>query len=210
MPVEQRRSQERRERILEAALGVFVQRGYYQASVDDIALASQTSKGGCYFHFPNKQSIFLALLDRMAALLHDRAEAAIAVENDAIGKIDAALTVIFQTFASHRRLSRLFLVEAIGAGPEFHTRMAAMRASFADLIRRHLDEAVRQGAIPPLDTAVTGRVWFGALNEVITQWVLTEPPTPLEEVYPTVRALLLRGIGVPASLPSRTDTNDSA
>ena len=50
--------------------------------------------------------------------------------------------------------------------------------------------------IAPLDPAVASQVWFGALNEVVTRWVLTEPPTRLEEAYPTVRAMLLRGIGV--------------
>jgi TetR/AcrR family fatty acid metabolism transcriptional regulator len=196
MPIEQVRSQHRHERILQAALQVFSQKGYRDTAVDDIAAESQTSKGGVYFHFPNKQAIFLALLDRMAALLRARTEAAIAGQPDPIGKADAALRVAFQTFASHRTLTRLFLVEALGAGREFHERMAAIHGSFADLIQQHLDEGVRQGAIPPLDTAVASRVWFGAVNEVVTAWVMAEPPGRLEDAYPTLRGLLLRSIGV--------------
>lgn len=198
MPIEQARSQQRHERILEAALRVFSQRGYHDTTVDEIAVESQTSKGGFYFHFPTKQTIFLALLDRMAALLRSRTEAAIAAEHDPISKADAALWVAFQTFATHRRLTRLFLVEALGAGREFHERLAAMRASFTDLIRQHLAEAVQQGAIAPLDTTVASRVWFGALNEVVTNWVLAESPAPLEDMYPAVRELLFRSIGIAA------------
>ena len=198
MRVEQVRSQQRHERILEAALRVFSQRGYRDTAVDDIAVEAKTSKGGIYFHFPNKQTIFLALLDRMAALLRSRVEEAIAVESDPIRKVEVALQVVLQTFASHRTLARLFLVEALGAGREFNERMAGIRATFAELIQRHLDEAVRQGAIPPLDTAVAGRVWFGALNEVVTAWVLTEPPGCLEDAYATIRVLLLRSISFQA------------
>ncbi|GAC1405572.1 MAG: hypothetical protein NVSMB65_21130 [Chloroflexota bacterium] len=112
-----------------------------------------------------------------------------------------ALRVVLDTFASHRTLTRLFLVEAVGAGREFHERMAAVHASFAELIARHLDEAVALGVIPPLDTAVAGRVWFGALNEVVTAWVVNEPATRLEDAYPTVRALLLRGVGAQVTEP---------
>ena len=49
-PSEQSRS--RRERILDAAFSTFAGRGYRDASMDDIAAAAETSKGGVYFHFP--------------------------------------------------------------------------------------------------------------------------------------------------------------
>jgi AcrR family transcriptional regulator len=199
---EQRRSQQRHERILDAALAVFTRKGYRSAAVDDIATGSQTSKGGVYFHFPSKHAIFLALFDRTVALLRSRAEEAIAAEPDPIGKIEVALQVVLRTFASHRSLARLFLVEAPAAGRDFGDRLLAARASFAALIQRYLDEAVARGVIAPLDTAVAGRVWFGALNEIVTAWVLDECPGRLEDAYPTLRALLLRSIGVDVAEPA--------
>jgi AcrR family transcriptional regulator len=61
-----------RERILTAALGVFAEKGYHRASVDDIVHASGTSKGGVYHHFATKEAIFLALVDDFAARLSRR------------------------------------------------------------------------------------------------------------------------------------------
>ena len=86
------------------------------------------------------------------------------------------------------------MVEALGAGPELNTRMLQIRADFADLIRVHLDEAVVQGSIPRLDTATAATAWFGAVNELVTQWALAETPGRLEEAFPTLRALLLDGV----------------
>jgi lipopolysaccharide export system permease protein len=40
----------------------------------------------------------------------------------------------------------------------------------------YLDEAVVDGSIPPIDTAVTGVAWFGALNEVVARWLLADDP----------------------------------
>ncbi len=195
MPTEQLRSQQRHQRILDAAVTVFSTKGYHGTLVDEIAAEADTSKGGVYFHFPNKQAIFLALLDRLAAILRDRVEAAVADEPDPLKRAEAALRVVLETFGSHRRLARLFMVEALGAGPEFNVRMIQIRASFASLIRVHLDEAVTAAAIPALDTATAATAWFGAINEVVTHWALADNPGRLEDAYPTVRALLLRGIG---------------
>ena len=197
MPAEQSRSAVRRERILEAALDVFARRGYRDAVMDEIAAESDTSKGGVYFHFPNKQAIFIALLDRMAALLMTRAEAAIAAEPDPVRRIDVALEVVLETFSSHRHLARLFLIDAPGAGREFNDKLFEMHRAFASLITRYLDEGVRQGALPPLNTGLAGTIWFGALNELVVCWLLDEDAPPLATVYPELRATFRRSIGIP-------------
>ncbi|HEX2913017.1 MAG TPA: TetR/AcrR family transcriptional regulator [Chloroflexia bacterium] len=187
----------RHSRILEAAVKVFSQKGYRDAAVDDIASESQTSKGGVYFYFPNKQAIFLALLDQMAALLRSRAESAINSEPDLYKKGDVALATMLKTFAGHRTLTRLFLVEALGAGREFNAKIMEIHSSFTQLVKVYLEEAVARQVIAPLDTDVASAAWFGAVNEVVTRWVLTGQPAELEETYPALRTLLRRGIGMP-------------
>lgn len=194
--LQQFRAQDRHRRILDAALEIFSYKGYHAASVDDIAQAAQTSKGGIYFHFPTKEAIFLALLERTAARLIEKVEEAIAAETTPLAKAEAALATVLRTFVKHRTVARLFMVEALGAGREFHQRMAAIRHDCTLLIKRHLDSAVAEGVIGPLDTEVAARMWFGSLNEVITQWILSGRPEKLEDAYASLRTLLLRSIGV--------------
>lgn len=50
--------------ILDAALQEFSQAGYAGARMDDIALRAGLSKGGLYAHFPSKEAVFVALLER--------------------------------------------------------------------------------------------------------------------------------------------------
>lgn len=202
---EQARSELRRERILSSALTVFTAKGYRAAAMDDIASAAETSKGGLYFHFPNKQTLYLALLDRMARLLMSRAEEAIGAAPDPLSRIDAALKVVLETFAGHRSLARLFLIDALGAGPEFNARLMAMHRDFAGLIARHLDEAVAEGAIAPLDSHVAGMVWFGAINEVVTNWLTETDSGQLLDQYPELRRLLRRSAGIPVEVSGIID-----
>jgi AcrR family transcriptional regulator len=194
MRTTQTRSQSRRRKVLDAALEVFARDGYGDAAMDDIAKASSTSKGGLYFHFPSKQSIFLSLLDEATDLLIDRVEQAMAAERDPIAKGDAALREVLHTFGGHRTLARLLLVEALGAGKEFNAKLAGLHDAFAGIIKRWLDEAVALGALPPLDTELASVAWFGAVNQVVTRWVLTGRPAKLEDAYPTLRSLLLDGL----------------
>jgi AcrR family transcriptional regulator len=52
-----------RNRLLEAAREVFGQRGYYGASLDEIAAEAGFSKGALYYNFGGKEGLFLALLE---------------------------------------------------------------------------------------------------------------------------------------------------
>ena len=94
-------------------------------------------------------------------------------------------------------MARLLFVDAMGAGRVFNAETNALHDRFAAMIAGYLDEAVAAGTIPPIDTGLTGVAWFGALNEVVARWLLVDDPEPLESVYPTLRALLLRSVGVP-------------
>ena len=61
---QEERSERSRAQILEAALRLFSHRGYGATSVRDIAEEADLSKGNVYHHFPDKETIFRALLDQ--------------------------------------------------------------------------------------------------------------------------------------------------
>src|SRR5512132_2150696 len=108
-----------KDRILSAALEVFAGKGYHRAIVDDIVRASRTSKGAVYHHFPNKEALFLALVDEFSARLAESIAEAIADAHGALGKVEAALRAGLLTFAHHRALARILLLESVSLGPAY-------------------------------------------------------------------------------------------
>jgi AcrR family transcriptional regulator len=195
-PAEQSRS--RRERILDAAFTAFATRGYRDTAVDDIASAAETSKGGIYFHFPTKEAIFRELMQTTADKLVARVEKAVARETEPVARAEAAIEAVLATFAGHRTMARLLFLDTVGAGRVFQAETNALHARFSTLIQGYLDDAVAARAVPPLDTRITSIAWFGAINEVVSRWLLADRAAPLEDAYPALRAALLRSAGVPA------------
>src|SRR5215210_7819837 len=61
---QEERSEKSKQLILDAALKLFSHKGYGATSVRDIAEEADLSKGNVYHHFPDKEAIFRALIDR--------------------------------------------------------------------------------------------------------------------------------------------------
>ena len=187
-------TQETRDRILEAAVTVFANKGYHDAKVDDIVAESQTSKGSFYFYFPSKQEIFLALVDKFAGLLEDRLKDRFKSETSGMARVDLALRVCLETFGQYRGLAKIALVQATGLGLAFEEKRRAVNDRFIKIIKENLDEAVADGSIAPLDTEIAACAWIGALNEIVLRWVYTGQPDPVRSL-PALRMFLLQSIG---------------
>jgi AcrR family transcriptional regulator len=58
-----RRRQQTRDYLLQAAAQVFADRGFHAATLDEVAAAAGYTKGAVYSNFKNKEDLFLALLE---------------------------------------------------------------------------------------------------------------------------------------------------
>ena len=181
-------------RILDAALDVFSSKGYHDSTVDEIVEASATSKGSVYFHFPNKQRLFMALVDRFADLLERRVVEAISEQEIGIERVRAALQACLETFGKYRLLAKVLLVQAAGLGAVFEQKRQEVLNRFAGLVETYMIEAVEVGDLEPLDTEVVSHAWIGAINSVVIRWVYTGSPTP-DRILSTLLPVLLRGVG---------------
>jgi AcrR family transcriptional regulator len=65
MPTNPDLREKRQNQILDAAMQVFVKKGFHQARMDDIVEAANLSKGGVYWYFNSKEQIILAVLERI-------------------------------------------------------------------------------------------------------------------------------------------------
>ena len=145
---------------------------------------------------PSKEAIFRALVRELASNLVERVEREIVDEPTAIHQLDAALLSVIDIFTKHRTLARVTLVEVAGAGRAFGDDLLFVRQQFADLIRRHLDAAVAEGTLEPCDTDLIATAWFGAISEIVVNWLHDPDHGPLHMTFPALRHLLLQSVGI--------------
>lgn len=186
--------QSTREKILDASLSIFARKGYHDTRLDEIVSQSHTSKGAIYFHFPNKERLFLALVDQFADVLERRVVEAIEQEEKGIRRVEAALTACMETFGRYRRPAKILLVQAVGLGTSFESKRNEINDRFAYLIQTYLDESVEVGDIPPVDTEIVSIAWMGAIYNLVIRWVNTGEPDP-ERILDTLLPVLLKSVG---------------
>jgi TetR/AcrR family transcriptional regulator, fatty acid metabolism regulator protein len=196
------KSEETRERILDAALSIFSNKGYHDTRMDEIVEASDTSKGSIYFYFPNKERLFLALVDQFADLLERRVVEAVEKEEEGIARVRAALQACLETFGRYRRPAKILLVQAVGLGSVFEKKRIEVNDRFAGLIKQYLNESITVGDIAPVDTEVVSYAWMGAIYGIVIRWVYTGEPDS-ERILTALLPLLLKSVGYEEQLNER-------
>lgn len=101
------------DRIVQAAIPAFVERGYEKASMDEVAALAGTTKRTVYAHYGNKEELFRAALGRAVELFHGDLPS-LADTNDPATELEN-FAVAFSNLATWRgavRLQRVVMSEA--------------------------------------------------------------------------------------------------
>ncbi len=170
----QARSQDTRQRILHAAEECFNERGYDAAGMAEICRRAGASKGALYHHFPCKQAIFLALLERWLAGLDAEFAAArigAATIPDELQRIAAVAEGIFQAGRGRLPLFLEFWTEA-AHDPAVWSATVEPYRRYRDFFARLIEAAVAEGSLTPVDPTVAAQVFFSLATGLILQGML--------------------------------------
>lgn len=183
-----------RGQILDAALDVFSRKSYQSVRLDEIVDQSGATKSALFFHFPNKERIFLALVDQLADLLERRVTEAIQDQASGMDRVRVALEVCLDTFGRYRRAAKILLVQAVGLGTVFESKRNQVTERFAHLIESYLQEAIDNGEIAIVDVQVISFAWMGAIYALVIRWINTNEPEP-ERIIASLVPALLKSVG---------------
>jgi len=93
--VQARERNDKRARILDAAVKVFAERGYFSSTVAEIARAAGVADGTIYLYFKSKDDLLLRLFDEKMTQLLAEAKAALAEERDAPSRLKRFIQLHF-------------------------------------------------------------------------------------------------------------------
>src|SRR5262245_41604128 len=101
----------RRDEILDAASGIFAERGYPDTDVGSVGARAGVAKGTVYHYFPSKRELFLATVDRGVARLHEFIHARAKAVADPLQQLSEAIETFLEYFESYPELVELFIQE---------------------------------------------------------------------------------------------------
>lgn len=98
-----------RDRILDAAEGLFARRGFAGVGMREVAEAAGLGKSSLFHHFKSKADLYAAVVGRILALLEGQLTQSLADGGDPAARFDRWLDALADTFAAHRTAARLLL-----------------------------------------------------------------------------------------------------
>jgi AcrR family transcriptional regulator len=167
------RREARRQRLLDAALSLFVEEGFHDTSVEDVVAAARTSKSAFYEQFESKEDCFRVLLEQEGGALIASVNAAAAAGADHRERTRLGIAAFVRTCVRQGRAARLLLVESVGLSASIEEVRHRLHGEFAEMVEvevRHAQGTGDQGLLG-VDAALFGRVVVGAVNEA-TGWYL--------------------------------------
>jgi TetR/AcrR family fatty acid metabolism transcriptional regulator len=194
-----RRADDKRARILEAAVKVFARKGYFGARVSDIAKRAAVADGTIYLYFRNKEDILVSLFDEVMAehIARARADAA------AVSGAEARLRVIahhhLRLFAGNADLAVVFQVELRQSTKFMERFTASWLQDYFALLSEVMAAGQREGALrADLPLKLATKAFFGVLDEMVTSWILGRKDYDVGDLAAPVVDLFLRGAATSA------------
>lgn len=188
------RAIDKRRRILDAAVRVFARKGYFAARVSDIAKKAGVADGTIYLYFRSKEDLLVRLFDEVMSVHVEEARDAVRALPSAPERLRAIAERHLAVLGENRDLAAVFQVE-LRQSTRFMERFTAswLRDYFA-LLDEVIEQGQRDGSLrADVSRKVAAKVLFGALDETVTSWLLSEKRYPLKELAGPVVDLFLRG-----------------
>ncbi|MBO0676045.1 TetR/AcrR family transcriptional regulator [Mycolicibacterium sp. S2-37] len=183
-------------------------KGFEATSVDDIAEASQSSKGAVYYHFRDKQAIFAEVFRAsqatiMQSVLPSSLEA---VPEDASPWEQAllAISAILQCYVEDD-VARVLLRESAGA-LGWHRKQELDEELALPLLRAVLSELIDAGELKPVPVAVTAELLYALLSKTGPLIAAAEDAAQAVTEIEPVLFMLLNGLHREPSTPDGGNT----
>jgi AcrR family transcriptional regulator len=166
------RTGDTREKILQVAAKLFIRQGYTATSVSRIAGETGIGKATVYHHFPDKEAIVYALLDRSSSRVHATLSAV-----DAGGgphrQIEAIAKAGIRLRGESFDLFQVIRREVPGSRNRVHAELASFFVVYTTQFTKAIQTGIRQGTFRRVDPAEAARTLLTMLAGLYVQMYLS-------------------------------------
>jgi TetR/AcrR family fatty acid metabolism transcriptional regulator len=165
---------DKRDAILKAATHVFAERGFFNAQVADVARAAGVAAGTVYLYFRSKDDLLVSIFERTMGECIGEGRAALEGVTDPGERLRRIARLHLERIGRDRDLAVVFQVE-LRQSTKFMERFSSTQLrEYLGLIRDTIAHGQTIGVFrSELRPTVAAKIFFGALDEMATDWMLS-------------------------------------
>jgi TetR/AcrR family fatty acid metabolism transcriptional regulator len=187
---------DKRDAILRAAIETFAARGFFNAQVADVARSAGVAAGTVYLYFRGKDDLLISIFERTMTDAIAAGRESVAAKRDAVERLREIARLHFERLGRDRNLAIVFQVE-LRQSTKFMERFSATYLrQYLGVIRDVIAEGQAEGTFrATVNPTLAAKMFFGALDEMATNWILSKRKYSLSAQADDVVELFVGGVG---------------
>lgn len=191
IPLTEEQQARRQREIFEAAVHLFLEKGFAETSMREIAQAAGVGKSTLYDYFQTKDDILVTYFLDETYTISRQAEAINALDLPAVEKLRQLMRAHLEYLLENKDFYMALAYEAQRLGPQSQKRLQVARHAYQDLICRLIEQGTQEGSFRPVNPFLAMRVILASLTPVV---FTTRPTGTPQEMLNEALDLLLNGI----------------
>jgi TetR/AcrR family transcriptional regulator, fatty acid metabolism regulator protein len=182
--------EERRRQILDAAVRAFAKKGYHASRVSDIAEEAGVAYGLVYHYFESKDAVLESIFREMWGMMVAAINAIEQIEESPREQLRKSCAIVLRTWRDYPDVVRVLVREVARSGEQLQREVEEIAHAFEALqriVQRGQDQRVFRDDISP---RLAAWVIYGALEEILTGWVLGRLPGEDDDIREAERVVV--------------------
>ena len=191
-----KRNTEKYQQILEAAVKVFAEQGFYHSTVAQIAKVAGVADGTIYLYFKNKDDILYQFYEYRAKQVFACFRQAVDLADNAVDKLRNLVRTHLAEFQKDINMAIVYQAETHQHRRSAQDIIKEMSKMYRDIISEVVEQGQQEGCLRRnLYVGLVMRLINGAVDEVINAWIHAGGNYDLVSMADPLVDLFLRGIG---------------
>lgn len=186
---------DKREAIIRAGVKVFAEKGFFSSKVADVAREAGIADGTVYLYFKSKDEILHSIFDRGMAEFIERGRNELRDLKSPEDKLRRIAELHLENLGADRDLAIVFQVELRGSTKFMREFSAAGFHEYLEIIRETIAEGQKAGVFrSDIKPIVAAKILYGSLDEMVTNWILSDRAYALAPMAGEVLKLFFAGV----------------
>jgi TetR/AcrR family fatty acid metabolism transcriptional regulator len=188
-------AEDKRDALLRAATQVFARRGFFNAQVADVARVAGVAAGTVYLYFRSKDHLLASIFERTMRAAIDEGRAALAGIAEPVARLREIARLHLGRLGRDRDLAAVFQVELRQSTKYMERFSTTLLQEYLTMIRDTIASGQANGSFRgDINATVSAKIFFGALDEMATNWILSRRRYSLASQAETVVDLFVNGV----------------